>query len=118
MPDQIFTRPLLTYPVAYSGTLNSSFGGTGPEMLIPKRHKRDGDDYENKIVEYFITFGAIVAPSYVSIFDNNNTEGVHVYGSNFQFPIRLAMDSDLRMKATSADIDYYVMAFYEMPPGR
>lgn len=113
-----------TYPKAYSGTIPSGGWAAGPgnQVVIPRRHRREGDTDENEVASYTLTLlgaasdGNVIPGQVVHIYDAlGSNPGYIIWGGNFFLTHTFVFSEDLRMACLNYSTPYYVLARYYLP---
>lgn len=117
--DTVFTIPAGTYFIAYPGSV-----ATGEVLLIPKWHRREGDQENNEQVRVIVQNDVVdftqlpYAHEPVLILDGANTRCASIYVPNaWQIDTneQLKIARGINPYATVATTDFNCIVFYKKP---
>jgi hypothetical protein len=124
--ELIYTAPLPTYFVTYSGALTAGPSGADPysaePFTIKNLHKRQEDSADNKLVRVLIQNVSASTSVIVAVLDEANTECVRInqFSITGGVPQEIITDTKLKLAAVFGygNALFQVMAFYEKPLNR
>ena len=117
MVEILYSIARPTYVIGYSATiLAGGWGtGTGKQLEIPNKHRREGDQDDNLVQSYLLTYIPFSAPANLFVYDELAAKCFIVPGNAIWHAIPFVQSTPFKLACENADITVYVRASYFKP---